>query len=336
MQEHSTDVVIIGAGPVGLFAVFECGMLGLKCHVVDALPEIGGQCTALYPEKPIYDIPGYPSILAGDLISSLEKQAEPFTPTYHLEQAVETVEEINDNRFLVSTSRGTKINTSAIIIAAGAGAFGPNRPPIENLSQYENVCVFYACRNKEQFRDKNIVIAGGGDSALDWAIALSDIAKSTTLVHRRDKFRGAPDSVSKINALSGSGKIKLETPYQLKDVHGEGSMLSHIEIVDMDNNSKILEADALLCFFGLATSLGPLENWNLDIYHKHIKVDPSTGATSRDGIFAVGDITHYDKKLKLILTGFAECAQVAHAIYARIHPHTPLHFEYSTTKGLPN
>ncbi len=257
-------------------------------------------------------------------------------PTYHLEQAVETVEEVDNNRLLVTTSQGVKINTGAIIIAAGAGAFGPNRPPIENLSRYENVCVFYACRNKEQFHGKNIVIAGGGDSALDWAIALADIAKSTTLVHRRDKFRGAPDSVSKIKTLSNAGKIILETPYQLKDVQGEGNLLTHVEIVDMDNNSKTLKADALLCFFGLATSLGPLEKWNLDIDHKHIKIDPSTGETSRDGIFAVGDIAHYDRKLKLILTGFAECAQAAHSIYARLHPDTPLHFEYSTTKGLPH
>lgn len=336
MTDHSTDVVIIGAGPVGLFAVFECGMLNLKCHVVDALPEIGGQCTALYPEKPIYDIPGCPSVLAGDLISSLEKQAEPFKPTYHLEQAVETVEETDNNRFIVTTSKGVKIDTSAIIIAAGAGAFGPNRPPIENLSNYENVCVFYACRNKEQFRGKNIVIAGGGDSALDWAIALSDIAASTTVVHRRDKFRGSPDSVSKVKSLAENGKIKLETPYQLKDVHGEGNTLTHVKIADFDGNSKTLETDALLCFFGLASSLGSLENWGLDINHKHIKVEPSTCLTSRDGIFAVGDIADYNKKLKLILTGFAECAQAAHAIYARLRPDTPLHFEYSTTKGLPS
>lgn len=319
---------------MGLFAVFECGMLNLKCHVVDALPEIGGQCTALYPEKPIYDIPGCPAVLAGDLIDNLEKQAEPFEPVYHLEQSVETVTEKGD-RFLVTTSKGTKIDTSAIIIAAGAGAFGPNKPPIKNLSQYENVCVFYACRNKEQFRNKNIVIAGGGDSALDWAIALADIAASTTLVHRRDKFRGAPDSVAKVKALTENGKIKLETPYQLKDVHGEGNILTQVEIVDLDGNTKILKTDALLCFFGLASSLGPLENWELDIDHKHIKSDPATSATNRDGIYAVGDIATYDRKLKLILTGFAECAQAAHAIYARLYPDTPLHFEYSTTKGLP-
>lgn len=335
MSIQDTDVIIIGAGPVGLFAVFECGMLGLKCHVIDALSEIGGQCTALYPEKPIYDIPGMPAVLAGDLIDSLEKQAAPFKPTYHLEQSVTALDEHKDKTFTVTTSKGTKIKGKAIIIAAGGGAFGPNKPPLANIADFENTSVFYACRNKEQFRGKRLVIAGGGDSALDWAIALSNIADTVSLIHRRDKFRASPDSVEKLHTLASAGKIDLLTPFQLKELKGFGAQLSHVAISDLDDNMQEIETDALLCFYGLASSLGVIEEWGLDLKSKHVLINQSTAETNRERIFAVGDVATYDHKIKLILTGFAECAQAAHAIYNYIHPDTPLHFEYSTTKGLP-
>lgn len=246
-----TDVAIIGAGPVGLFAVFECGMLGLKAHVIDALPEIGGQCTALYPEKPIYDVAGLPAVQAGDLIANLETQAAPFAPTYHLGQSVTSITG-EAGAFTLTTSKDTVIAAKAIVIAAGAGAFGPNRPPLKGLEAYEGNCVFYAVRDRQKFKGKDIVIAGGGDSALDWAIALSEIAASVSLVHRRDKFRGAPDSVAKVKALNAVGKINMVTPYQLSALSGENGQLEKIIVSTLDGKEKEIKADALLCFFGLS------------------------------------------------------------------------------------
>lgn len=328
------DVAIIGAGPVGLFAIFECGMLGFNAHVIDALPEIGGQCTALYPEKPIYDIPGFPSVQAEDLIHNLEKQAEPFAPEYHLGQQVRHVEKI-DEIWRIDTSKENSFYAKAIIIAAGAGAFGPNRPPLENIEDYEDHSVFYAVRNKERFRDANIVIGGGGDSAIDWVLSLEGIAKKITLVHRRDKFRAAPEMVAKVKALAEQGKIELATPYQLKGLEGEKGKLSGVAIADLDNNQRTIEADYLLPFYGLATDLGPLSNWGINVEHHHILVDPRTCMTNIEGIYAIGDIVSYPDKLKLILTGFSEAAQAGHAIYKQLKPDTPLHFEYSTTKGVP-
>ena len=334
MTHTKTDVAIIGAGPVGLFAVFECGMLGLKSHVFDALEEIGGQCTALYPEKPIYDIPGLPEIAAGGLIENLEKQAAAFNPVYHLGSPVEGLQE-KDGRFILKTARGNTVDAGAVIIEAGAGAVGPNRPPIENIKDFEGTSVFYACRNKSQFKDCDVAIAGGGDSALDWAIALQPIAKSITIIHRRDKFRGAPDSVSKLQDLREKGLVKIETPYQLKDIRGSEGRIDHIDLADMDGNQKQIKADALLCFFGLSTSLGAISHWELELSKKELAVNPETCQTNRDGVYAIGDVATYPKKLKLILTGFAEAAQAAHDIYHRLNPDTPLHFEYSTTKGVP-
>ncbi len=333
-KQYTTDVAIIGAGPTGLFAIFECGMVGLKCHVIDSLEEIGGQCTALYPEKPIFDIPALPKVQAADLIQNLEEQASPYDPTYHLGQSVDSLTE-KDGIFTLTTSKGTTITAKAVIIAAGAGAFGPNRPPIEGLSNFEGTSIFYAIRNKEQFRDKNVVIAGGGDSALDWTIALEPIAKSVTLVHRREKFRGAPDSVAKLHELSDAGKIKLQTPYQLKSIAGNDDQLETVTVADLDGKEVDLETDSLLCFFGLATSLGAISEWGIEIEKKELKINQETSETSVSGIYAVGDVATYPHKLKLILTGFAECAQAAHSIYDRINPDTPLHFEYSTTKGTP-
>ncbi len=334
--QYITDVAIIGAGPVGLFTIFECGMVGLKCHIIDSLEDIGGQCTALYPEKPIYDIPGLPAVQAADLIANLEKQAAPYEPIYHLGQSVVGLEKQNNDTYTLTTSKGTSINAKAVIIAAGAGAFGPNRPPLEGLEHFEGTSIFYAIRNKQQFAEKDIVIAGGGDSALDWAIALEPIARSVTIVHRRAKFRGAPDSVTKLHELAEAQKIKLQTPYQLSALEGEQDtgQIKNVIVSDLDGNQETLKADALLCFFGLATSLGVIANWGLDIEKKELKIDQQTSQTSVEGIYAVGDIATYPKKLRLILTGFAEAAHAAHSIYDRVYPDTPLHFEYSTTKGV--
>ncbi len=329
------DVAIIGAGPVGLFAVFQCGMLGLSCHVIDALPEIGGQCTALYPEKPIYDIPGYPSVLAGELIEKLEAQAAPFEPFYHLGQQIVAIGK-ESSGFELRTSCGDAMRTKAIVIAAGAGAFGPNRPPLEGLADYEGKSVFYMVRRKEDFAGKRVVIAGGGDSAVDWALSLEPLVDRLFVVHRRDKFRAAPESVKQLHALADAGRIELIVPYQLHGLDGQDGILSAVNVATLDGQERTLEADFLLPFYGLAPDLGPIADWGLGLDHHHVHADPATGATTIDGIYAIGDIVTYRDKLKLILTGFAEAAQAAHAIYKQIHPDTPLHFEHSTTKGLPD
>lgn len=331
---HSTDVVIIGAGPVGLFSVFEAGMLKIKSHVIDSLEVIGGQCSALYPEKPIYDIPAHPSILASELIEKLEEQAKPFEPVYHLNQQVQKLEKQADGSFFVETSKGTKINCKAIIIAAGCGAFGPNRPPLEGLEKYEGKSIFYAVRNKEDFRGKDVVIAGGGDSAVDWALNLVGIAKKISVVHRRPKFRCAPDSSDKLNQFAKEGVIDLVIPYQLDGLKGNGDKLEKVLVKDFDGNVKELDADYLLPFFGLAMELGPIANWGLNLEKNHIAVDAATMKTSEDGIYAVGDIATYKNKLKLILTGFSEAASAAHDIYKIVHPDEIFHFEYSTSKGV--
>lgn len=328
-----TDVVVIGAGPVGLFAVFQCGMLGLKCHVVDSLDHIGGQCTALYPEKPIYDIPAEPSISGAVLIEQLEQQAAPFSPIYHLGQQLMGVAGTAGN-FTLTTSKQKTIHAKAIIIAAGAGAFGPHRPPLDGLEQYEGKSVFYSVRTREQFRGKKIVIAGGGDSAVDWANSLAEIAAKIYVVHRRDKFRAAPASLEKLQEYTLAGIVELITPYQLSGLKGNNGILKQVDVTDLDNNMRVLDADMLLPFFGLSAELGPIATWGLNIDRSHITTDQGTATTNIAGIYAIGDIATYPHKLKLILTGFADAAHAAHAIYTQLHPDTPLHFEYSTTKGI--
>ena len=335
MTIEKTDVAIIGAGPVGLFAIFECGMVRLKCHVIDALNDVGGQCIALYPEKPIYDIPGYPEIMAADLIAKLKQQAAPFNPVYHLGQQVIKLEQQSDQSWLLETSIGKKINAKAVMIAAGVGAFGPNRPPLQGIEQYESKSVFYYVQSREDYRGKRVVIAGGGDSALDWAINLHDIAAKVMVVHRRDKFRGAPESVARMKQLVDAGKIELVVPYQLSALEGSNGQISNVIVEDLDGGKKSLAADRLLPFFGLSMNLGPIAEWGLNLDHNHIVIDPKTCATSRNGIFAIGDIARYDGKLKLILCGFSEAAMAAHAAYKLINPHQELHFEYSTSKGVP-
>lgn len=334
MTIHSTDLVIIGAGPAGLFAIFEAGMLKIKSHIIDSLEIIGGQCSALYPEKPIYDIPAHPKILASSLIGQLEAQAQPFNPTYHLNQQVEKLTKNDDGSFLVETSKGTKIHCKAIIIAGGCGAFGPNRPPLDKIEEFEGKSVFYSIRSKNDFKDKKVVIAGGGDSAVDWALNLSEIASKVYVVHRRDKFRCAPDSAQKLKELTNSGKIELVVPYQLSGLKGENGMISSVLVKDFDNNEKELEADYLLPFFGLSMELGPIANWNLNLQKSHIEVEQKNMKTSIDGIYAVGDIATYENKLKLILTAFSECATACHEIYKIVHPNELFHFEYSTSKGV--
>lgn len=336
MQPQYTDikdVAIIGAGPVGLFAVFQCGMLGLSCTVIDSLEEIGGQCTALYPEKPIYDIPAYPEVMAADLIKNLEAQAAPFNPIYILNNKIVSLS--NDNGlWILKTDKNITIHAKKIIIAAGGGAFGPNRPPLAGIDSYEGASVFYMVRNKADFKDRNIVIAGGGDSAVDWAIALSDIAKSVHLVHRRDKFRASPDSVRRLNDVAKEGFITIDTPYQLKELIGDGTTLKAVRISNKEGE-KDIEADILLPFYGLSMELGPIKEWNLELYNSYIAVNPTTLMTNISGIYAIGDIVSYNNKLKLILTGFSEAAMAAHSIYREIYPDKELHFEYSTTKGIP-
>lgn len=334
MTIHKTDLVVIGAGPAGLFSIFEAGMLKMKCHVIDALETIGGQCCALYPEKPIYDIPAHPKVLASELIELLEAQAAPFHPVYHLNQIVEKISKNVDGSFDVETSKNTKINCKVILIAAGCGAFGPNRPPLAGIEAFEGKSIFYAVRHKAEFLDKNVVIAGGGDSAVDWALSLAEIAKKLYVVHRRDKFRCAPESADKMKKLTDSGKIEMVIPFQLDGLEGSDGKLSYVLVKDFDGNVKKLEADYLLPFFGLAMELGPIANWGLNLSKNHIEVEASTMQTSQDGIYAIGDIATYKNKLKLILTGFAEAATACHDAYKIVYPNQVFHFEYSTSKGI--
>jgi thioredoxin reductase (NADPH) len=331
---ETTDVAIIGGGPVGLFAVFECGMVRLRTHVFDALDAIGGQCTALYPEKPIFDIPGYPRIDAAALVERLEEQAAPFAPVYHLGQQV-TALDGSAGGWTLTTSKGTQVQARTIVIAAGTGAFGPNRPPLAGIEAYEGTSVFYLVTRREAFRGKRVVIAGGGDSAVDWALSLAEVAAKVMLVHRRPKFRAAPESEARLKALASEGRIELVVPYQLQSLEGQGGQISAVNVATLDGESRRLEADALLPFFGLSMELGPIAQWGLALERNHIVVDPATCATNVPGIYAIGDIASYPGKLKLILTGFAEAAIAARSAYDLINPGKPLHFEYSTTSGIP-
>ncbi|XGA08754.1 MAG: NAD(P)/FAD-dependent oxidoreductase [Wolbachia endosymbiont of Xenopsylla cheopis] len=339
-MKYKTDIVIIGAGPVGIFAIFQAGMLGMKCHVVDILPNIGGQCSALYPEKPIYDIPGYSVITAQGLIDNLTAQASPFQPVYHLGEKV--VEILDDNEtssmiIVIEDEHSKKKKTcKAVIIAAGGGYFQPNRPPLENILDYENKSVFYNVNKISDFADKQVVIAGGGDSAADWTVELSKVAKKIYVVHRRKEFRCISETAEKIKSLAEQGVIDLVTPYQLNKLFGENGKLSKILVKCIGSEEeKLLTADALLLFFGLSMEPGPILNWEIEIKHKHIVVNPATCKTSRDRVYAIGDISTYPGKLKLILSGFSEAAMACHDIYKVVFPDSPLNFHYSTSKGIP-
>ena len=334
MAEIEADVAIIGAGPVGLFAVFELGMLKLSSVLIDALGEAGGQCAALYPEKPIYDIPAHPMIEAGELVTQLERQIAPFHAQRLLGRRVIGLAGV-PGAFRLNTDQGDSVRCRAVLIAAGAGAFGPNRPPLAGLTRYEaSGAVRYFVRRREDLRDKRVVIAGGGDSAVDWALALRDIAR-VAVVHRRAKFRAAPDSAAQLDAAAQNGEIEMVVPYQLHALHGADGLLSHVEVATLQGETRLLEADVLLPFFGLATDLGPIAAWGLESEMHHVKIDPATCRTSMQGVFAIGDVATYPGKLKLILQGFSEAAVAAHAIFHVVHPGEALHFEYSTTKGVP-
>lgn len=328
-----TDVAVIGAGPVGLFAVFECGMLRMRCAVIDALDAIGGQCTALYPEKPIYDIPAHPAIDAAALIERLERQAAPFTPFYLLGRRVERLQQA-DGVFTLGTSQGDTVRARAVVVAAGAGAFGPNRPPLDGLAGYERSgAVRYMVARREEFAGKRVVIAGGGDSAVDWALALKGVAR-VTMVHRRPKFRAAPESAARLEAAAARGEVEMAVPYQLRALEGDGSRLSSVVLATLKGETRTVPADHLLAFFGLSMELGPIAEWGLGLDHSHVRVEPSTCRTNLPGVFAIGDVASYPGKLKLILQGFSEAAVAAHAIHPLVFPGEALHFEYSTTKGV--
>ena len=330
-----TDVAIIGAGPVGLFAAFECGMLKLRSTLIDALAETGGQCTALYPEKPIYDIPAHPAIAAGHLIENLERQIEPFGVPRLLGRRVTSLEG-RAGDFRLGTDHGDRIQCKAVMLAAGAGAFGPNRPPLDGLAEFEATqAVRYACRRREDFRGKRVVIAGGGDSAVDWALSLKDVAEKIYVVHRRAKFRAAPETAAQLDAAAARGEIELVIPYQLHALHGANGQLHAVEVATMEGETRHLEASHLLPFFGLSMDLGPIAGWGLDLERSHVTVTAATCETSLPGVFAIGDVATYPGKLKLILQGFSEGAMAAHAIHPIVHPGTALHFEYSTSKGVP-
>ncbi len=330
-----TDVAIIGAGPAGLFAVFQCGMLKLTSVLIDALGEVGGQCAALYPEKPIYDIPAHPALEAGALVAQLEAQIAPFAAPRLLGRRVVALHG-QAGAFTLRTDRDEVIAARAVIIAAGAGAFGPNRPPLDDLDAYETSgAVQYYVRRREDLRGKRVVIAGGGDSAVDWALALRDIAASIQVVHRRPKFRASPETAAQLDAAARAGALELVIPYQLHALHGAGGALRSVEVADLDGRTRHLPADVLLPFFGLSMDLGPIASWGLEQERHHLRVDPGTCQTNIAGVFAIGDVVTYPGKLKLILQGFSEAAVAAHAIHPIARPGEALHFEYSTSKGVP-
>ena len=329
------DVAIVGAGPAGLFAVFECGMLKLSSVLLDALGEVGGQCAALYPEKPIYDVPAHPGIAASALIAQLEAQIAPFAAPRLLSRRVIGLEG-QAGAFTIRTDRGDVVQARAVVIAAGAGAFGPNRPPLDGLDVFEaSGAVQYYVRRREEFRGKRVVIAGGGDSAVDWALSLKDVADHVAVVHRRAKFRASPETAAQLDAAAAAGGVEMVIPYQLHALHGEAGRLASVEVADLEGRTRHLPADVLLPFFGLSMDLGPIAGWGLELERHHLRIDPATCQTSVPGVFAIGDVVTYPGKLKLILQGFSEAAVAAHAIHPIARPGEALHFEYSTSKGVP-
>ena len=335
MTRLSTDVVIVGAGPVGLFAVFACGQLGMRTVVIDALEGPGGQCTALYPDKPIYDIPSRAAISGVDLIDCLLDQAAPYEPQFVYGDTARRLDEVGERSLSVTTDSGVAIDCRAVFLAAGAGAFGPNRPPLAGIETYEGQAVFYHVARRDAFIGKRVVIAGGGDSAVDWALVLAGIADTVTVVHRRPKFRAAPASVARLQAMASDGRIQLAVPGQLHGLVGDGDRLDAVTVAMLDGGVRTVSADALLPFYGLSTDLGAVSDWGLVIERNAVRVDPTTLESDRAGVHAIGDVAGYPGKLKLILNGFAEAAMAAHAAHARVFPDQPLHFEYSTTRGVP-
>jgi thioredoxin reductase (NADPH) len=328
-NEIVTDVVIIGAGPVGLFAVFELGLLDIKCHLVDILDRPGGQCAELYPEKPIYDIPGFPMITGQGLTENLMQQIAPFGPEFHFNRMVTSLQKQEDGSFRLETDAEEVFHCKAVVIAAGGGSFQPKRPPVDGIEDYENRSVFYAVRKMDDFRDQDVVIVGGGDSALDWTLNLQPIARSLTLVHRRDAFKAAPASVNKMKELVMEGKINFLLG-QISRLEGRDGQLDHVHIT-MDSGDMSLPATRLLPFFGLTMKLGPVADWGLELNDNLIVVDTARFESSIPGIFAIGDINHYPGKLKLILSGFHEAALMAQAAKAVVSPGERVVFQYTTS-----
>ena len=329
-----TDILIIGAGPTGLFAVFEAGLLKLKCHLIDALAAPGGQCSEIYPKKPIYDIPAYPEILAGDLTKKLLEQSKQFKPGFTLGERAEKIEKQADGTFLVTTNKGTQHNAPVVAIAGGLGSFEPRKPAIKNLSDYEDHGVAYMIKDPEVYRDKRVVIAGGGDSALDWTIFLSQVASSVTLIHRRTEFRGALDSVEKVQALKDKGSIDLITPAEVTGLYGNNK-LDSIAYSVLNDEEKRINTDFFIPLFGLSPKLGPIANWGLEIEKNAIKVNNALDyQTNIPGIFAIGDVNTYPGKLKLILCGFHEATLMCQAAYKIINPGKRLVLKYTTVTGI--
>lgn len=328
-----TDIIIVGAGPVGLFAVFEAGLLKMRCHLVDALPQPGGQLSEIYPKKPIYDIPGYPSILAGELVDNLMEQIEPFKPGFTLGERAENVEKLQNGHFRLTTNRGTEIEAPVIAIAGGLGSFEPRKPPLENLTNFEDKGVDYIIRDPEKYRDKRVVVAGGGDSALDWTIYLADVAKEVMLIHRRKQFRGAPDSVEKVMELAQEGKIALYTDSQAIALRGNGA-LTDVVIKHKERGEFSQPTDHFIPLFGLSPKLGPLGNWGLEIEKNAIVVDTFDYSTNIPGIYAIGDINTYPGKLKLILCGFHEATLMCQSAFKRVFPDRKISFKYTTVNGV--
>lgn len=328
-----TDILIIGAGPTGLFAVFEAGLLKLKCHILDALPQAGGQLSELYPKKPIYDIPGFPEVLAGDLVDNLMEQIKQFEPGFTLGERAETIEKQEDGSFIVTSNKGKKFHASVVAIAGGLGSFEPRKPLIQDIEFYEDKGIKYFIKNPEKFRDKRVVIAGGGDSALDWSIFLSNIASEVTLIHRRNEFRGALDSVEKVQELKDLGKIRMITPAEVVGLNGA----EHLESIDIEENGahRTIETDYFIPLFGLTPKLGPIGDWGLDIEKNAIKVNNALDyQTNIPGIFAIGDVNTYPGKLKLILCGFHEATLMCQAAYQIINPGKKYVLKYTTVSGV--
>jgi len=330
---HETDVIIIGAGPCGLFTVFEAGLLKWRCHLIDYLPIPCGQCAEIYPKKPIYDIPGFPSVLAGELVDNLMKQGAPFHPEFTLGERAEQLEKLDDGRFRVTTSRGTVITGKTVFLAGGLGCFEPRKPSISNIAEYEDKGVEYIIKDPEFYRGKRVILGGGGDSALDWTIVLADIASEVTMIHRSAQFRAAPDSVAKAQALADAGRINLITDAQVTGLHGDQS-LDRVTITHNDGATRDLAVDHFIPLFGLSPKLGPIAEWGLTLEKNAVTVDPLTFQTSTEGIYAVGDISEYPNKLKLILCGFHEAAVALNYEYQRQHPEKKHVIKYTTVTGV--
>lgn len=328
-----TDICIIGAGPVGLFAVFEAGLLKMRCHLIDALPQVGGQLSEIYPQKPIYDIPGYPEVKAQELVDRLMEQIAPFHPTFTLGERVDSLERQFDGSFLLTTNEHTTIACKVVVIAGGLGCFEPRKPEIARLEEFEGKGVVYMVKNPELFRDRKIVLAGGGDSALDWTIFLANVAKEVTLVHRGETFRGAPDSAEKVAELAHQGKINLILKSNIVAINGNGH-LKKVSIASKDNQISTVEADHLIPLFGLTPKLGPIAEWQLAIDKSAIVVNTEDYSTNVEGIYAIGDINTYPGKLKLILCGFHEAALMAQSAFKFVYPNQKLSFKYTTVNGV--